>query len=120
MPRVALDNRGTFNQNPRLPKQTYRGSFRGFPLANTKSAEKQNRRTIKRTAANNSRRSEMRTAIKKVRAALASKTPGDDAQALLKKAVTLIDRAGGRQLISRNTSARLVSRLTVAANAPRA
>lgn len=90
-------------------------------MANTKSAEKQNRRSIKRTAANNSRRSEMRTAIKKVRAALAAKDakPGD-AQALLKKAVTLIDRAGGRRLISKNTSARLVSRLTVAATAPRA
>lgn len=88
-------------------------------MANTKSAEKQNRRSIKRTAANNSRRSEMRTAIKKVRAALAAKK-GEEAQTLLKQAVTLIDRAGGRRLISKNTSARLVSRLTVAASAPRA
>ncbi|MDX2024018.1 MAG: 30S ribosomal protein S20 [Deltaproteobacteria bacterium] len=88
-------------------------------MANKKSAEKQNRSRIKRTAANNSRRSEMRTAIKKVRAAVAAKK-GDEAQALLKEAVSLIDRAGGRQLISKNTSARLVSRLTTAANQARA
>lgn len=61
----------------------------------------------------------MRTAIKKVRAAVAAKK-GDEAQSLLKEAVSLIDRAGGRQLISKNTSARLVSRLTTAANQARA
>ncbi len=83
-------------------------------MANKQSAEKQNRQRLKRTAANNSRRSQMRTAIKKVRAAVAAKK-GDEVEALLKEAVSLIDRAGGRGLVKKNTSARLVSRLTVAA-----
>ena len=83
-------------------------------MANKQSAQKQNRQRIKRTAANNSRRSQMRTAIKKVRTALAAKK-GEEAQTLLKEAVKLIDRAGGRGIVKKNTSARLVSRLTVAA-----
>lgn len=53
----------------------------------------------------------MRTAIKKVRAAIAAKN-AEDAKGLLASAVTLIDRAGGRSTIPRNTAARLVSRLT--------
>lgn len=83
-------------------------------MANKQSAEKQNRQRLKRTAANNSRRSQMRTAIKKVRAAISAKQ-GDQVAPLLQEAVKLIDRAGGRGLIKKNTSARLVSRLTVAA-----
>lgn len=83
-------------------------------MANKQSAEKQNRQRLKRTAANNARRSQMRTAMKKVRAAIAAKQT-DQVEPLLQNAVRLIDRAGGRRLIKKNTSARLVSRLTVAA-----
>jgi small subunit ribosomal protein S20 len=80
-------------------------------LANKKSAEKQNRQRLRREARNRARRSQMRTAIKAVRSALANKDSGK-AQDLLTSAVCLIDRAGGRGLIKKNAASRLVSRLT--------
>ncbi|MCG5052404.1 MAG: 30S ribosomal protein S20 [Myxococcales bacterium] len=83
-------------------------------MANKKSAEKQNRQRVKRTAANNARRSAMRTAIKKVRAAISAKK-ADEVPVLLQEAVQLIDRTSGRGVVKKNTASRLVSRLTVAA-----
>jgi len=84
-------------------------------LANIQSAEKQNRKRIKREARNQAKKSEMRTAIKKLRAALASKDAGK-AKAALPPAVQLLDRAG-RGLVKPSTAARTVSRLTRAVNA---
>lgn len=84
-------------------------------MANIKSAEKQNRQRIKREARNQAKKSEMRTAVKKLRAAIASKD-GGKARAALPEAITLIDRAG-RGLIKPGTASRTVSRLTRAVNA---
>ena len=44
-------------------------------MANTKSAQKAVRQTIRRTVVNKSRRSEMRTYVRKVEEAIASKDP---------------------------------------------
>ena len=44
-------------------------------MANTKSAQKAARQTVRRTAVNKSRRSEMRTYVRKVEEALATKDP---------------------------------------------
>jgi small subunit ribosomal protein S20 len=84
-------------------------------LANIKSAQKQNRKRIKREARNRAKRSELRTAIKKLRSAIATKDPAK-AKAALAPAVTLLDRAG-RGLLKSNSTSRTISRLTHDVNA---
>ena len=72
-----------------------------------KSAKKRQRQTESRTRHNRVQRSELRTAVKKVRQA-ASK---DEAAAALKQAEVLIDRASGKNLIHHNAANRQKSRL---------
>ncbi len=72
-----------------------------------KSAKKRMRQTKTRTARNKATRSELRTAIKKVRSAA---TPADAAKAM-KEAEQMIDRAGRKNIVHRNTAARTKSRL---------
>jgi small subunit ribosomal protein S20 len=80
-------------------------------LANIQSSEKKNRQRIKREARNRAKKSELRTAVKRLRAALSAKNSGQ-AQAALKPAVRLLDRAGRRGLVERNATNRIISRLT--------
>ncbi len=82
-------------------------------MANIKSAEKANRQRVKRTARNASQTTAMRSAIKKLRAAMGSKTNKDLAP-LLKSAVRAIDKAASKGVIKKGTASRSVSRLTVA------
>ncbi|HVV51370.1 MAG TPA: 30S ribosomal protein S20 [Polyangia bacterium] len=82
-------------------------------MANIKSAEKANRQRVKRTARNVSQTTAMRTAIKKLRTAMGSKTTKDLAP-LLKSAVQAIDKAASKGVIKKGTASRSVSRLTVA------
>ena len=79
-------------------------------MANTKSAKKAVRQTLRRTAANKARRSRMRSFTRKVEEAIAS---GDReaAQAALKEAQPIIVRTGQKGLLHRKTAARKVSRL---------
>jgi small subunit ribosomal protein S20 len=85
-------------------------------VANIKSSQKAARQRITRTAHNVARKTAMRTAVKKVRAALASKD-GRAAKAALPAAVRAIDMAASKGVIKRGTASRSVSRLTVAVNA---
>ena len=85
-------------------------------MANIQSSEKKNRQRITREARNASQKSAMRTAVKKLRAAIAAKD-SKQSGALLKEATKLIARLGGRGVIKRRTAAREVSRLTKAAAA---
>jgi small subunit ribosomal protein S20 len=85
-------------------------------MANIQSSEKKNRQRVKHEARNSSQKSAMRTAVKKLRAAIAAKD-SKQTQALLKDATKLIARLGGRGVIKRRTASREVSRLTVAARA---
>ncbi len=85
-------------------------------MANIKSSQKKNRQRIRREAQNRSQKAEMRTAIKKFRAALASKDPKLATEAL-KPAVKLLDRAGRKGVIKQGTASRTVSRLTKAVGA---
>ena len=85
-------------------------------MANIKSSQKKNRQRIRHEAQNRSRKAEMRTAIKKVRAAITAKDP-KAAAASLKPAVVLIDRAGRKGVIKGGTASRAVSRLTRAVSA---
>lgn len=83
-------------------------------MANIQSSEKKNRQRIKHEARNASQKSAMRTAVKKLRAAIAAKDP-KQTEALLKEATKLIARLGGRGVIKRRTASREISRLTIAA-----
>jgi small subunit ribosomal protein S20 len=79
-------------------------------MANTPSAKKATRRIARQTAVNKSRRSRMRSFIRKVEEAIAS---GDKAVAAeaLKAAQPEIQRAAGRGIVHRNAANRKVSRL---------
>lgn len=80
-------------------------------MANHKSAEKRVRQTTKRNAINRSNRSELRTSIKKLRAAVAA-SDKSGATELLTPTVSLIDKAVNKGIIHKNTAARYKSRLT--------
>ncbi|GJE00618.1 MULTISPECIES: 30S ribosomal protein S20 [Methylobacterium] len=79
-------------------------------MANTTSAKKMTRKIAKRTAINRSRRSRMRTFVRKVEEAIAS---GDatSAQAALSAAQPEIMRASQKGIVHKNTASRKVSRL---------
>ena len=79
-------------------------------MANTTSAKKMTRKIAKRTAINRSRRSRMRTFIRKVEEAIAT---GDQtaAQAALRAAEPEIMRAAQKGIVHKNMASRKVSRL---------
>ncbi len=85
-------------------------------MANTKSAQKAVRKIERRTAVNRSRRSQMRTYLRKVEEAIAS---GDEAaaSAALGAAAPLLMRAAQKGIVHKNTASRKVSRLTKRVNA---
>lgn len=76
-----------------------------------KSAKKRMRQAVGATARNRTQRSQLRSAIKKVRTAAAG-----EAAAAYAGAVSLIDRAGRKSLIHRNAAARQKSRLAKLVN----
>ena len=80
-------------------------------MANTKSAKKMVRKITRRTAVNKSRRTRMRSLVRKVEEAISS---GDKtaASTALKSAEPVIARAGQIGIIHRNTAARKISRLS--------
>ncbi|MGI5969906.1 MAG: 30S ribosomal protein S20 [Lachnospiraceae bacterium] len=84
-------------------------------MANIKSAKK--RIIVNRTKAdrNKSIRSKVKTAIKKVDAAIAAKD-SEAAAVALKNAISEIDKAQRKGIYHKNTASRKISRLTVAVN----
>ncbi|HEX3275069.1 MAG TPA: 30S ribosomal protein S20 [Gemmatimonadales bacterium] len=78
-----------------------------------KSAKKRMRQAKTHAALNRTQRSQLRSAIKKVRAAAAG-----TAQAAYDEAVKLIDRAGRKRLIHPNAAARTKSRLAKLTKSP--
>ena len=80
-------------------------------MANTSSAKKAVRKIARRTATNRSRRSQMRTYLRKVEEAIAtgSRTA---ASAALDVAAPLLMRAAQKGIVHKNTASRKVSRLT--------
>lgn len=79
-------------------------------MANTSSAKKATRKIARRTAVNKSRRSRVRSFVRKVEEALAS---GDKAaaEAALRSAQPELMRAATKGVLHRNTASRKVSRL---------
>lgn len=80
-------------------------------MANTPSAKKAVRKIERRTKVNKSRRSQMRTYVRKVEEALASGNR-EAAQAALHAAEPLLMRAAQKGIVHKNTASRKVSRLT--------
>jgi small subunit ribosomal protein S20 len=78
-------------------------------VANIASAEKQNRKMIKHRARNRAAMASLRTAVKKARTAIDAKA--NDAQNLVKAAVSIIDSAVTKGILKRGTASRYVSRL---------
>ncbi len=79
-------------------------------MANTRSAKKATRQIARRTAINKSRRSRLRTAVRKVEEAIAA---GDRvvAHAAMVDAESVIVRAAQKGVVHRNAASRKVSRL---------
>ena len=80
-------------------------------MANTSSAKKAVRKIARRTAVNRSRRSMMRTFVRKVEEAIAAGDAAGAAQAL-QQAAPLVMRAAQKGVIHKNTASRKVSRLS--------
>ena len=85
-------------------------------MANTAQARKRARQAVQRRAHNMSLRSEIRTAIKKVRKAIGA---GDKtaAQAVFTESQGVIDSIADKRIIHKNTAARYKSRLSAAIKA---
>lgn len=85
-------------------------------MANIRSSEKDIRKTIKRTAANQAVKSRIRTLRKKVLSALES---GDaaTASASLNEFSSAADKAAKTKVLHKNTSSRLKSRLATKVSA---
>jgi small subunit ribosomal protein S20 len=79
-------------------------------MANTKSAKKAARQNARRTAINRTRRSRLRSAVRKIEEAIAS---GDRSRALaaMAEAEPVIIRAAQKNVVHRNAARRKVSRL---------
>jgi len=81
-------------------------------MANTSSAKKAVRKIERRTAVNRTRRSQMRTYVRKVEEALAT-GDANAAQAALAAAEPLVMRAAQKGIVHKNNASRKISRLTV-------
>jgi small subunit ribosomal protein S20 len=80
-------------------------------MANTSSAKKTTRRIARQTEVNKSRRTRLKSSVRKVEEAIAS---GDKtaAQAAMKAAEPILVRTGQKGVIHKRTASRKVSRLT--------
>ena len=85
-------------------------------MANTKSAEKRARQALVSRTQNVTQRSKVRSAVKKVVAAIQSGNKAE-ATAALKAATPIIDAMARKRLIHRNKAARHKSRLARQAKA---
>ena len=84
-------------------------------MPNHKSAEKRQRQNEKRREINRSNRSQLRTEIKRLRAALAGGDK-DAIQEVYAATVSAIDKSVNKGVLHRNAAARYKSRLTARVN----
>ncbi len=85
-------------------------------MANHKSALKRNRQSLVRRERNRMNRSKVKTAIKKIDAAIEVEGSVEKAQELLIAAVPIIQRAAAKGTFHKKTASRNVSRLTKKVN----
>ncbi len=84
-------------------------------MATHRSALKRHRQSLKRRLRNVSCKSSIKTAIKRVNEAL-SKGDKEEAELLLKRATSLLDRAVSKGVLHRNNASRRISRLVSRVN----
>jgi small subunit ribosomal protein S20 len=84
-------------------------------MANTPSAKKRARQTLRRTAVNRARISRIRTFVKRLEVALAAGN-AEAASAALKQAEPEIARGVTKGVLHRNTASRKISRLAQRVN----
>lgn len=82
-------------------------------MANIKSAKKRILVAEARTARNKAIKSEVKTAVKKVDAAVAAKD-AENARTLLKAAISTMNKAASKGVYHKNTASRKISRMTKA------
>lgn len=80
-------------------------------MANHKSAAKRARQTIRRRLRNRHAKSEIRTAMKKMRK-FVDENQIEEARTYLPQLVSLVQRKADKGIIHRNTASRYVSRIT--------
>jgi len=85
-------------------------------MANHKSAIKRARQDVRRNIVNRRNRGRLRTAVKALRAAIASGNP-EAAQSLLPSTISIIDKSIQKGSLHRNAAARHKSRLTAKVSA---
>ncbi|GMU11203.1 MULTISPECIES: 30S ribosomal protein S20 [Corallococcus] len=83
-------------------------------MANTKSAEKRHRQSLKRRARNVNVRTTVKDAVKSAREAIASKD-GTKTTDALKAASKTLNKAASKGVLHKRTAARRISRLAKAA-----
>lgn len=85
-------------------------------MPNHKSAEKRDRQNARRNVINTASRTNLRTNLKKLRAALAGGNK-DEAKSLLPQVVSVIDKSVQKGVLHKNAAARHKARLTSHVNA---
>lgn len=88
-------------------------------MANHASALKRHRQSVKRNLRNVSVKSNIKTAVKRVREAIEEGKP-DEAKTTLATVSALLDKAAGAKVLHRNNASRKISRLTRQVNAIKA
>ena len=106
---LAIEHPIVYAQPP-LPNQLPRGAFKDHIMANTKSAKKAARQTVRRTAVNKARRTRLRSSVRAVEEAIASGNK-EAAAAALKAAEPVLARNAQKGVVHRKTASRKVSRL---------
>jgi len=105
---LAIEHPIVYAQPP-LPDQRP-GAFKDHIMANTKSAKKAARQTVRRTAVNKARRTRLRSSVRAVEEAIASGNK-EAAAAALKEAEPALARNAQKGVVHRKTASRKVSRL---------
>ena len=85
-------------------------------MANHKSAIKRNRQSLLRRDRNRAVKTRAKNVIKEVDAAIEQGQSAEDVQAVLKNAIPVIQRAGGKGTFHKRAASRKVSRLTKRVN----
>ena len=85
-------------------------------MANTKSAEKRIRQSIRRNTRNRMVKSGVKTAVKGILSAVEANDL-ENAKILLKNTVPVIDKAAAKGVLHKNTASRKISRITRRINA---
>ena len=85
-------------------------------MANHKSALKRNRQSLVRRERNRMNRTKVKTAVKKIDAAIEVEASAEKAREALVAAVPIIERASNKGAFHKKTASRKVSRLTKRVN----